>query len=138
MSLWTGAIVSAVAGAGKPVVCVAHSLGVVALAHAAARLPAGKVRGALLVAPLSEQAIDRLPDIGAGFAPVPRGPLPFPSLLVASRSDPYSDYEALDEIALAWGARLVDAGHSGHINAESGHGPWPEGLMSFAGFLRGL
>jgi hypothetical protein len=30
---------------------------------------------------------------------------------------------------------LIDAGESGHINAESGHGPWPEGIMVFAHFL---
>ncbi|MFW8585524.1 alpha/beta hydrolase [Rhizobium beringeri] len=29
----------------------------------------------------------------------------------------------------------VDAGESGHINADSGHGPWPEGTMVFAQFL---
>ena len=34
-----------------------------------------------------------------------------------------------------WGSFLVDAGESGHINADSGHGPWPEGTMVFAQFL---
>jgi hypothetical protein len=32
----------------------------------------------------------------------------------------------------ALGARLIDAGFSGHINSESGHGPWHEGLTCFA------
>ena len=36
------------------------------------------------------------------------------------------------------GAKLVDAGFSGHINTESGHGPWPEGLMCLAAFLKTL
>ena len=71
-------------------------------------------------------------------APLPRDPLPFPALFIASRSDPYHDYEASEELAYAWGARIADAGHAGHINAESGHGPWPEGLMTFAGFLKRL
>jgi uncharacterized protein len=35
-------------------------------------------------------------------------------------------------------AELADAGLSGHINSESGHGPWPEGLMRFATFLKPL
>jgi hypothetical protein len=27
-----------------------------------------------------------------------------------------------------WGSRLVHIGRAGHINAESGFGPWPQGL----------
>ena len=135
---WTRAIAGAVETAGRPVVFVAHSLGVLALAHAALSLPAGAARGALLVAPPSESAIAVVPEIEAGFTPVPRAPLPFPAVLVASRNDPWSDYEASGDLARAWGARLLDAGDSGHINAESGHGPWPEGLMSFAAFMKSL
>jgi predicted alpha/beta hydrolase family esterase len=33
---------------------------------------------------------------------------------------------------------VIDAGEAGSVNSESGHGPWPEGLMSFAGFLKRL
>ena len=40
--------------------------------------------------------------------------------------------------AAQWGSRLVAAGEAGHINADSGHGPWPEGLMQFASFIKGL
>jgi predicted alpha/beta hydrolase family esterase len=69
------------------------------------------------------------------FGPYPRDPLPFPSLLVASRNDPFGSYEHADDIAAAWGSLLLDAGEAGHINAESGHGPWPEGTMVFAQFL---
>jgi predicted alpha/beta hydrolase family esterase len=29
--------------------------------------------------------------------------------------------------AAAWGSRLVTLDHAGHINAEAGYGPWPEG-----------
>jgi hypothetical protein len=36
------------------------------------------------------------------------------------------------------GAEMVDAGFSGHINIESGHSPWPEGVLHFAGFLKTL
>ena len=36
------------------------------------------------------------------------------------------------ELAEAWGAEFVDAGDSGHLNSESGHGPWPDGLLRFA------
>ena len=29
--------------------------------------------------------------------------------------------------AAAWGSRLVTLDRAGHINAEAGYGPWPEG-----------
>jgi predicted alpha/beta hydrolase family esterase len=135
---WVGAIQDAVARAQKPVVCIAHGLGAVALAHAAQLLPLGKVRGAVLVTPMSETAITRIAEIERNFTPLPRDPLPFPSLFVASRSDPYSDYETSEDLASAWGSKLTDAGNSGSIDDASGHGPWPEGLMSFASFLKNL
>jgi hypothetical protein len=134
---WVAAIVRAAEAAPRPVVLIAHSLGVIASVHAAPLL-AGKVRGAFLVAPSDWNRADLLPGVMHDFAPVPREPLPFPSLVVASRTDPYCAFEVADDFAAAWGAVLIDAGDAGHINAASGHGPWPEGLMRLAGFLKRL
>ncbi len=141
---WAGRIVEEVAKATKPVVLVAHSLGVIAVADAAARLSrdgtAGRVAGALLVAP----ADIRRPDVpqpvalAYGDGGIPADPLPFPSMLVASRNDVWCDYAAADDLAAAWGSLLIDAGDAGHINAASGHGPWPEGLTRFATLLARL
>ncbi len=133
---WTTRIVGAVEAATRPVLFVAHSLGVTAVVHAAPRLPKDVVRGAFLVAPPADSVL--LEAAGPGFTPLPRAPLPFPSLLVASRNDPYAPFEESEEISYAWGSRLLDAGEAGHLNADSGHGPWPEGLMSLAGFLKQL
>jgi hypothetical protein len=69
------------------------------------------------------------------FLPLPRDPLPFPSLLLASRTDPHCDFAVAEDLAAAWGARLVDLRESGHVDVDSGHGPWPEGLMTFGKFL---
>ena len=135
---WVPRIVAAVASAPRPVVLVAHSLGVIALVHAAPRLDAARVRGAFLVGPPDVEDPSRAPPETLRFAPIPRDPLPFPAILVASRTDPYCSFERAEDLAYAWGAAIVDAGDSGHINAESGHGPWPEGLMRFAGFLKRL
>ena len=115
---------------------VAHSLGVTTLAHAAPRLPAERIKGAFLVAPPSDETLIALGL--AEFAPTPIAPLPFPSLLVASHNDPHGMFEFAETKASQWGSRLVAAGEAGHINADSGHGPWPEGLMSFAGFIKNL
>jgi uncharacterized protein len=115
---------------------VAHSLGVIAVVHAAPRLKNPLLRGAFLVAPPGETFMVEHEDIDLRFAHVPRAPLPFPSVLAASRNDPYCPYLEADEWAHAWGSAFSDAGDSGHINTDSGHGPWPEGLMRFAGFLQ--
>ena len=135
---WIARIVEEVAVAERQMVLIAHSLGVVAVAHAAPALPPDRVRGAFLVAPSDVESPDRVPAIVRLFAPLPRDPLPFPSLLVASRTDPHCAYERAEEIACAWGSALIGAGDAGHLNTASGHGPWPEGLMRFAGFLRTL
>lgn len=135
---WCGRIVEAVARASRPVILIAHSLGVVASVEAIPQFPKGVVRGALFVAFPDVEETPNLPDSVRAFAPVPREPLPFPALVVASRNDPYCAYERAEDFAYAWGALVVDAGESGHINVASGHGPWPEGLMRLAGFLKGL
>jgi predicted alpha/beta hydrolase family esterase len=64
--------------------------------------------------------------------------LPFPALLISSSDDPYCTAARAKAMAEAWGASFVDAGALGHINTASGHGPWPDGLLRFGSFLRGL
>ena len=134
---WIDALTLAVAQADKPVVIVAHSLGVITTVHAAPKL-GDKVKGAFLVAPSNVERPNLTAGISRDFAPVPRDPLPFPSLLVGSQTDPFCPPDIAGDFANAWGSMFVDAGEAGHINVESGHGPWPEGLMTFAGFLRRL
>ncbi len=134
---WRAAIAAAVAEAQRPVILVAHSLVALAVADIAAEL-GDQVKGSFLVAPPSLRAIREIEGVDPRFADVPFAPLPFPSVLVASRDDPYATYEESEDFARAWQAEIADAGNAGHINAESGHGPWPEGLMKLAGFLKNL
>jgi predicted alpha/beta hydrolase family esterase len=132
---WVASIVSAIQGATRPVVLIAHSLGVIAAIHAA-RDTAPWIKGAFLVAAPSEEGLADVADVDAAFRPYPRGKLPFPSVLVASRDDRYASFAQSEALAHDWHAKLLDAGPTGHINAESGHGPWPEGLLQFAAFLK--
>jgi predicted alpha/beta hydrolase family esterase len=135
---WAQRIVEAVRAATRPVVLIAHSCGVSAVAHAAELVEPGEVAGAFLVAPASEEAKQALPDMEPAFAEHRRAPLPFPATVIASATDPHCSQEEARALAEAWGADFVDAGDSGHLNSESGHGPWPDGLLQFAGFLRRL
>jgi predicted alpha/beta hydrolase family esterase len=137
-----GEVVRAVQDAARPIVFVTHSAGTSLLAHSIASLTQlniiDRVKGAFLVAPPSSRALVDLQGIDPAFANLPRDPLPFRSVLIASSNDPFATLEESADLALAWGAKLIEAGEAGHINTASGHGPWPEGMMSFAGFLSRL
>ena len=134
---WTSGIASAVNEAERPVVLVAHSLGAAAAVQAVPDFRK-RVAGAFLVAPPDIEGIAGAPEWLTPFGPYPRDPLPFPSLLIASRNDPWCDFTVAEDIAAAWGSLLIDAGEAGHINADAGYGPWPEGSMAFAQFLSRL
>jgi hypothetical protein len=135
---WVDNLATAVASCSRPVILVGHSLGVVTIAHAAPLFPKGVVAGGFLVGLPDIEDHANIPEVERHFAPIPRDPLPFPSVLVASRTDPHCDYRRAEDFGYSWGSAVADAGDAGHINTASGHGPWPEGLMRFAGFLKAL
>jgi uncharacterized protein len=58
---------------------------------------------------------------------VPREPLPFRSMLVASRNDPMTTFEQFEAYARDWRSELFDAGAVGHLDSKTGIGPWPDG-----------
>jgi uncharacterized protein len=128
---WVNQLNLAIYKAGRPVILVAHSLAchVVAWWAEYERPPAdGPVLGALLVAPpeVEKQNVDsRL----ARFAPVMKTALPFPSIVAASRDDPWIGFDRARRLARIWKSRFVDAGWLGHINADSGIRDWPFGLF---------
>lgn len=127
-AIWADRLGAAIQDSSRPVVLVAHSLGCHAISwwNALKKPVADKVVGALLVAPpeVEDAPIDsRL----APFAPLSRGRLPFPSILVASGNDPYADFGRAKRMARIWGSRLIDAGPLGHINAQSHIRDWPYG-----------
>ena len=134
---WVERMAEAVNISTRPAVIVAHSLGV-ATAIQAIPLYKKQVIGAFLVCPPDVANPNIRPKHLQTFGPYPRDPLPFPSTVIASRNDHFIDYAVADDLAASWGSLLVDAGESGHINAESGHGPWPEGIMVFTRFLSQL
>ena len=114
-----------------PLVIVAHSGGVVMVAHWAQRTRR-PVLGALLAVPPDFErpmpaGYPALGDLEAGgWLPVPRTPLPFPSIVAASRNDPLAAFPRVAALARDWGGELVDLGEVGHLNPASGFGPWPQ------------
>lgn len=114
-----------------PVILVAHSAGVLMVAHWAAQ-HSRPIKGALLAAP---------PDLDAswpegypshdvlkanGWSPLPQVPLPFRSIVVASTNDHLASLEAVTRIAQGWNSELVNLGDVGHLTPASGYGEWPQ------------
>jgi hypothetical protein len=133
------AIEQAMSAIDGPVVIVAHSGGCLAVAHWAAQTrQAQRVRGALLAVPpdfdtplpAGYPAIDALR--AAGWFPVPRQPLPFPSLVATSQNDPLAALHRVQALASDWGSQTVDLGAVGHLNPASGYGEWPQAMALIA------
>jgi predicted alpha/beta hydrolase family esterase len=136
---WSARLEETVADADGPVLLVAHSLGCATTAHWAAQHPdnAAQVAAAWLVAPADTERADAPPAV-AGFAPLPRAPLPFASQIIASDNDPYCAAARADALARQWGSALTVLPAAGHINTDAGFGPWPEGLAALADWLATL
>jgi predicted alpha/beta hydrolase family esterase len=103
-------------------IAVAHSFGCLALA----RYLKGDVEdsrdqsiaSALMVAPADPVKFDvtaKLPQQGLGI----------PLNLVGSENDPWMTLEHARTWAQRWRAGFLNLGPVGHINTESGFGPWP-------------
>lgn len=134
---WVAELNAAIAACEGPPILLAHSLGCMLVAQWARSGSALQVAGAMLVAPSDVEAASYPIDANA-FVPVPMVPLPFPSLIVASTNDEYAQIARARAWAHAWGSELVEIGDAGHINGDTGFGPWPAGmalLKKFAGKL---
>ena len=126
-------IEQATAAIPREIILVAHSGGVISVAHWA-KSTRRRIRGALLVVPPD---FDQPLPLGypttreleqGGWLPVPRERFLFSSIVAASRNDPLCKYERAVELAQGWGSRVVDLGDVGHLNPASGFGPWPRAV----------
>lgn len=124
---WRSTLDRAVENAELPVVLVAHSLACALVAHFAKGPLASRIEASLMVAPADVSSNGHRLSMARGFGPMPMSPFPFKTIVVASSDDPYVRLERAREFAQAWRGEFVDVGPNGHLNAASGHGPWPEG-----------
>lgn len=129
---WAEQIGRALDAATAPVWVVSHSFGSLASAVAIAQQPS-KIAGAIFVAPADPQrfTIDGVRDSSERYAAesisklLPQGNLRINGLLVASENDPWLSLDGARTLALRWHLPLLNAGQAGHINTDSGFGPWP-------------
>jgi predicted alpha/beta hydrolase family esterase len=120
-----------------PLMIVAHSGGCIMVAHWAMRTMR-PVHGAMLAVPpdFERPMPAGYPTIAeldaAGWLPVPRLRLPFPSLVATSTNDPLAREPRVRDLARDWGSTLVGLGDVGHLNPASGFGEWPRALPLIA------
>lgn len=120
------------------VTIVAHSAGVLMLAHWAQQYRHANIVGALLAAPADLETpmpagYPTLPALQKnGWLPVPRQRLPFPSIVAASNNDPLASLTRVEKLARDWGSELVQLGEVGHLNPASGYGDWPLAVQLIA------
>lgn len=124
---WLATLTKYVNACPSKIVLVGHSLSSILIPHWARRNDCSKIAGALLVAPTDVERCETCPPEIWGFAPIPRDPLPFPSILVVAADDAYIHLGVAEALARSWGSEFVDIGRAGHINAAAGFGPWPQG-----------
>ena len=130
---WRLALDAAIAGCERPPLLIAHSLGCLAAAALlATSVPpdsaaAPAIAAALLVAPPDPGRPDT-PLPLRPFHPVARTRFGVPGQLLLSSDDPYASEAYALALAEAWGLEPLRLGPLGHVNADSGLGPWPEGL----------
>lgn len=129
---WAEQVGKAIDASPQPLWVVAHSFGCLASAIAIAQHPR-KVAGAILVAPADPERFsihgvrDRAQDGKKDSVNIllPQGRLAETGLLIASENDPWLTFSEARKWAGRWELPLYNARQAGHINTESGFGPWP-------------
>ena len=127
---WVAALADIAAHAGTPVVFVCHSLGCWAVDHLFTERGTLGAYAALLVAPPPLYLLFEAAD---SFFPPPCrrevwAPLAARTLLVGSDNDDFTTPGEFEQIAGKLGVRSRLIAGAGHINIESGYGPWPFAL----------
>jgi uncharacterized protein len=129
---WVSAMEQTIRHTPSPVVILAHSIGCMATIFAIAEVPVAAV---VLVAPADTERSDA-PGALHTFTPIPMKPLATPALVIASDSDAYCTLDRAEAFAQAWKADLEIVTGGGHINADAGFGPWPDGWWMVGEWLR--
>lgn len=127
LAAWRDRVLSRLDASPVPLTLVAHSFGCLA-SLAAARLRPHKVERLFLVAP-ADPAKFGIPDLELAM------PVSQPGLILASSNDPWMSEARIQIWSQYWQLPLHLLGPQGHINSQSGHGAWPQGLTYLQGLL---
>jgi uncharacterized protein len=134
LATWAGRVRELLTRAPEPLTLVAHSFGCLAAVVATADRP-DKVADLILVAPADPARFDFLGLRSTSAFPqfqlehaLPERSLQVSGIVIGSSNDPWLQLEQAQRFAQRWKLDFHDAGAVGHLNIESGHGPWVQGL----------
>lgn len=131
---WAARVRAHLDQAHSPLWVVAHSFGCLASVIACCERPQ-QVAGLMLVAPADPERFSTqglatdFPRAAKLKQFLPQQALGVPALMVASSNDPWLSLQDARHWARLWACRLHNIGAQGHINADSGHGRWEQGLQ---------
>lgn len=136
---WEVALDDAVGVCSQPPVLIAHSLATLLVAHWLSQDPSRRhdVAGAFLVS-VPDPTSPVFPQAAHSFREPTRAPMPVPSLVVTSSSDPFGSTEYQADVARRWHSGWVCVGDHGHLNSASGLGPWKVGRDLYTAFTSAL
>ena len=129
---WVNSLTKIVSEINQPIQIVAHSFGCLTSIAALNRFPelAIKVRKLILVAPANPLrfakqgfAKNSIESYATYFHQLK---LNTPTDMIISENDPWLCFEDAQILAQAWKVKARNLGSVGHINIESGFGPFPE------------
>lgn len=131
LSSWIANFVNTVNRIDSPIQIVAHSFGCLTTVAAINENPelAKKIQKLILVAPANPSrfgengfARNSLTDYATYFHQLK---IKIPTSMIISENDPWLNFEDALGLAKAWNVHPINLGHVGHINVESGFGPFP-------------
>ena len=132
LSEWIQNFVNTVKNIEAPIQVVAHSFGCLTTVAALEQHPelAKKIKKLVLVAPANPQrfgdqgfARNSHNDYSAYFHQIK---LKIPTEMLISENDPWLNFADAKKLAKSWNVKATNLGKVGHINVDSGFGPFPE------------
>lgn len=132
LNQWIENFVDEVNQINTSVQIVAHSFGCLTTVAALHHHPelAKKIKKLILVAPANPSrfgengfARDSIHNYADFFHAMK---ITIPTAMIISENDPWLDFSDANSLAQAWKIKPINLGQVGHINIESGFGPFPE------------
>ena len=132
LAQWVANFVSATLKVEASIQVVAHSFGCLTAVAAIHQHPelAKKIKKLILVAPANPSrfgengfARDSVGNYTEFFHNIK---LYIPTQMIISENDPWLNFEDAKALAQAWKIQPINLGQVGHINVDSGFGPFPE------------
>jgi uncharacterized protein len=125
-NIWVEAFINCLETCQKPIIVIAHSLGVATFLHAYEKTNHLNIAAAFLVAMPDVNKVGFPKEI-VGFYSIPTNKLNLISYYIASENDHYISIDRSKEWADSIGSKFINVGKHDHIGTAANLGEWKEG-----------